>query len=200
MGVAVLQPQDCIREGVSHHYRRLISPPRSKPRRSSGTHNPSPNQTRSGRRKQWSPAGSPPPTQPKPYGDAKSHQARSPGLTGQVRILKRGEELTPTKQPSAETTPVKNRKTKREGSIERANSDPVVSSTFVQKSLEPAPAPIQNLVIGGFYAGSAFSTSPPPSSLPVPGFCTKSIGSCAAAKSIAEDVVAVDLRRMLRIE
>jgi len=211
MDVAVLYPQDCLRDGISHH-RRLISPPRSKARRSTVAHNPSPAQNRSGRRKQRSPSGSPPPPQSKPNDDAKAFRAKSPGLTGQIRILKRGEDLSPTKKSTAVTAPVKKstaftapvkiQKMKREGSVERANSDPVALSTR-RKSPERGPAPKPNLFAAGFYAGSASMTSPPPSSLPLPGFCTKGFVSSDAVrcstKSTAEDVVALDLRRILRI-
>lgn len=172
MGVAVLSPENCLRDGFPHQNRHLMSAPRSKPRRSSATN-------RSGRRKpQWTPDGSPPP----------HSKTNSPSDSGQFRILKRGEELTPTKHSISTITPVKNRKTKKECSPDLM-------------SLLPGPAPGSSPLLGGFYAGSAFFTSPPPSSVPLPAFCTKNIGAGAGVltKSSAEDAT-FDLRRILRLE
>lgn len=81
MGVAVLPPQDCL---INHH-RQVVSPA-NKPRR-----NPNSNCNRSSRRRR----NSPPPKA--------GYQTRpgSPPVVGQVRILKRGEDVSPPRKPES---------------------------------------------------------------------------------------------------
>ncbi|XP_019173805.1 PREDICTED: uncharacterized protein LOC109169377 [Ipomoea nil] len=101
-------------------------------------------------------------------------ETRGDFMVGQVRILKRGEGL-------GETAPLKKigEKVEPKGCVER-----VESKTTPKK-----------FNIADFYAGSACDSSPPPSSLPVPGFFKK--------KTILvenNDYATCDLRRLLRLD
>jgi len=86
---------------------------------------------------------------------------------GQIRILKRGEDVSLTEKPT----------------------EPDVVSPP-----EPVPAPAQ--IPDGFYAGSAFVTSPPPSSLPLPAFFTKR--NCGLSEAHNQEI-ASQLRRVLKL-
>ncbi|OAY46955.1 uncharacterized protein LOC110617791 [Manihot esculenta] len=109
-------------------------------------------------------------------------------VMGEVKILKRGESFAKTdKRVSKE-----NRKPMVK--LEK-NADLVLGST---DRLGPDPETVQkqirvddfNKLVEGMYAGSAFVASPPPSSLPVPGFLGKSSNGAATN----------DLRRLLRLD
>jgi len=76
-------------------------------------------------------------------------------IMGQVRILKRGEELSPWKK----------KKKKAVGDLEGLG----------RLGPEPEMVPISN-----FYAGSTVIESPPPSSLPLPVFLDKKFGTLPA--------------------
>lgn len=111
-------------------------------------------------------------------------------VMGQVKILKRGETLgQPTKKNYRGEESEKVQVKKEDdydlvlGSTDRLGPDPET----VQKQIR-----VNNTfqVADGIYAGSGFFASPPPSSLPVPGFLGKS-GKGAAAT--------LDLRRLLRL-
>ncbi|KMT19010.1 hypothetical protein BVRB_2g031060 [Beta vulgaris subsp. vulgaris] len=156
MAAAVLHPHDCLKR-QPHHRRQLISPATNP--------NPNPN-PRSNRRKRNSP---PPPSQ---NGPTKAHhsRSRSPPVLGQVRILKRGEEISlPSPPPMMNPIPVN-----------RSGSGPV-----------PVPGPS----IGEFFAGSAFVTSPSPSELPLPCFFTRR--NCGEAHN---QEIASELRRVLKLQ
>lgn len=94
MEVAILQPYDVLKRHSNHHNRRQFITPASKSRRNPSNVNPNPNPNpspnpnpnRSNRRKRNSP---PPPS-------SKTQQIRlqTPPVMGQVRILKRGEDLS----------------------------------------------------------------------------------------------------------
>jgi len=100
-------------------------------------------------------------------------------VMGQVKILKRGEKLGQTRNGCNSN--------KEEdldlvlGSTDRLGPDP----DTVQKQIRVS----EFKVVDGIYAGSAFVASPPPSSLPVPGFLGKKHGSATS-----------DLRRLLRLD
>lgn len=161
MGVAVLSPQDCLSRH-HHHHRHLISPA-NKPRRTPNPNsNTSPN--RSTRRRRNS--NSPPPSSSSGSSPTKSSQPleKSPPVMGQIRILKRGEDLSPP--------------TKRRESEVPART---------------GPNPIPN----GFYAGSAFVTSPAPSELPLPAFFTKR--NCGFGETDQNQEIASELRRVLKL-
>nr|GMD44032.1 serine/arginine repetitive matrix-like protein [Ipomoea batatas] len=98
-------------------------------------------------------------------------------MVGQVRILKRGEGL-------GDTAPLK----KIGEKVERVESESVFGK-------QPETTPKKKFNIADFYAGSACDSSPPPSSLPVPGFFKK--------KTILvenNDYATCDLRRLLRLD
>lgn len=111
-------------------------------------------------------------------------------VMGQVKILKRGEKLSPENSHHGGgvlAVPVENRKARVKsevdldlflGSTDRLGPDPVTVQKQVRVS-DPRE---------GIYAGSAFVASPPPSSVPVPFF----LGRNGAATS--------DLRRLLRLD
>lgn len=88
---------------------------------------------------------------------------------GQVKILKRGEKLGPDKSAK--------KKSEKEG------FDFVLGST---DRLGPDPDTVQKQVrvpelTDGMYAGPSSVASPPPSSVPVPGFLGRKKFSAAAA-------------------
>lgn len=162
-GVAVLNPQDCMKE--TFWPKPLITPSRKKKPRSpnaSSNRTPHSRTKKSPSRRVNTPAPSP----------AQKSSPLKNLAVGQVKILKRGEELT--------VTSVDNEKR------EEPNLD-----LGLTERLRPDPTTVPVL----FYAGaSAFVASPPPSSLPLPAFFTK---KCVFPKT--EDV-ASDLRRILRLE
>ena len=89
MGVAVLPPQDCLR---NHHYtHRQVVSPANKPRRIPNP-NPNPNSNSNSNRSSRRRRNSPPPKA--------GYQARpgSPPVMGQVRMLKRGEDVSPPRK------------------------------------------------------------------------------------------------------
>lgn len=142
--------------------------PRRRPLISPPMNNPhaNPNPTRSNRRKR-SPEKKNNNSKPR---NATAHDFPVKTLVmGQVKILKRGEETTaPSKNPASE---------KKVGGLG--------GSGMKAKQTR----------IGDFYAGSAVMiTSPPPSSLPLPGFFTK--------KNVLriDNDASADLRRLLRLD
>ncbi|XP_021738272.1 uncharacterized protein LOC110704766 [Chenopodium quinoa] len=145
MEVATLQPYDCLKR--HHNHRRQLISPAVKP-----NSNPNP---RSNRRRRNSPP---------PSGKAQQARPRSPPILGQIRILKRGEEISlPLPQPA--------------------------------KKSEPESRSFSGPVLDGFYAGSAFVTSPPPSELPLPAFFTRR--NCGEAHN---QEIACELRRVLKLQ
>ena len=100
-------------------------------------------------------------------------------VAGQVKILKRGEKLSPEKNRHREAR-VKSVDDLDLflGSTNRLGPDPVTVQRQIRVSV---PKDV-------IYAGSAFVASPPPSSVPVPAF----LGKNGAATS--------DLRRLLRLD
>ncbi|XVE71235.1 hypothetical protein DITRI_Ditri10aG0134500 [Diplodiscus trichospermus] len=172
MGVAVLKPEDCL---------KLPNPMKH-------SQNPFPKPNRSSRaqsnRKKYSPNTSPPRLTVAPKVPAKNL------VMGEVRILKRGEHLNDIKKVAS----------KKQVRFEKENVDVDLGSTN-RLGPDPASVPTQirltdsknssnKVVPTTFYAGSAFITSPPPSSVPMPAFFTKT--GVADATS--------DLRRILRLD
>ncbi|XP_041016868.1 uncharacterized protein LOC121259370 [Juglans microcarpa x Juglans regia] len=166
-GVAVLKPQDCLKESLSPTHMK-------KPR------NAYPNRvkrTQSNRRKIS-------PTRPSSFpAPSRTVVQKAPSnnlIMGQVKILKRGENLSQADKESLEEVDL--------GSTERLGPDPVSIPNLVRLTTD-------SNVVAGFYAGaSVFAESPPPSSLPLPAFFLK---KCVPVKN--EDV-ASDLRRILRLD
>ncbi|KAJ9163005.1 hypothetical protein P3X46_022728 [Hevea brasiliensis] len=109
-------------------------------------------------------------------------------VMGEVKILKRGESLA----KSDNRVPKENRKPRVK---KEKNADLVLGCT---DRLGPDPETVQkqvrvdefNKLVEGMYVGSASVASPPPSSLPVPGFLGKSSNGAATT----------DLRRLLRLD
>nr|XP_009805060.1 PREDICTED: uncharacterized protein LOC104250189 [Nicotiana sylvestris] len=176
-GVAVLQPQDVLKQRLSYRH-SYVQPMRS--RRNSNSNplpnpNPNPNPKNNNRRKR----------SPQKNGSANlssSPPAKNrPMVMGEVKILKRGEALT-------KPVPLKDDNRKVGGGV----VEDLVLSTTDRLGPEPNMVPKQ-IRIGDFYAGSAFVTSPPPSSLPVPAFFNKK-------KSESTDDATSDLRRLLRLD
>ncbi|GAV82185.1 hypothetical protein CFOL_v3_25637, partial [Cephalotus follicularis] len=205
MGVAFLHPQDCLKNPLSKQ--PLISPPHMK-----NVRNPTlngPNRAQQPKRRRRSPlrpnTTSPPPSRAMvaPKFPAKNL------IMGQVKILKRGEELVNTAPDSPlkgeESIPMMPDLSKKGetpivkkfggfadlgsdlGSTDRLGPDPELMATQIRLTSN------SNRVVG-FYAGSACITSPPPSSLPLPAFFTK---KCV---SIKNNDATSDLIRMLRLD
>ncbi|XP_020205848.1 uncharacterized protein LOC109791009 [Cajanus cajan] len=175
MGTAILRSHDCLQGRFLPNEAFAIATSRVASRRTSN-----PNHTLAGsasqtRRRRRSPVAdrdrrrSPP-------------KAPSPAtlVMGQVKILKRGEKLSLHNNNNNNSI---NGKTEVGldlllGSTDRLGPDPLT----VQKQIRVSDS------ANGVYAGSAFVSSPHPSSVPVPGF----LGRNGAATS--------DLRRLLRLD
>lgn len=215
-GVAILHPQDCLKDQRDD----LFSTP-VRPRR---TPKPSPNLTRSEGRKRSPPTG---------VRKNKAMVADTPAaavaknlVMGQVKILKRGEALDESSTAlkdlndrkvsnAAATTPTKDmasdRKVSRDSAVDRrvlsakkkpekekrrlSNSNSKIDDLKIDdfalsstNRLGPDPELVpKQMKTDFFFAGSAFVDSPPPSSLPLPGFFTKNFNQDPTT----------DLRRML---
>ncbi|XP_059455317.1 uncharacterized protein LOC132185575 [Corylus avellana] len=171
MGTVILRSHDCF-QGRLRHEALALTPP-LKTRR-----NPNPNPTT---RRKRSPAGIQTNLQDRDRRDRSvvARVAAKNLVMGQVKILKRGEKLGQTRNGCNSN--------KEEdldlvlGSTDRLGPDP----DTVKKQIKVA----EFKVVDGIYAGSAFVTSPPPSSVPVPGFLGKKHGSATS-----------DLRRLLRLD
>ncbi|KAF5726263.1 hypothetical protein HS088_TW23G01005 [Tripterygium wilfordii] len=189
MSVAVLNPQDCLKNSVSRQ--ALISPPR-KPNPNQNQ-NQNQNQIRSNRaaqqkRRNRSPNKSPqsrasvssklPSRNSSPDNNNSTNSKSQKLVMGQVRILKRGEEVK-------EAAPIKAKSDLNLGSTERLGPDPESMKNEIRLT-HSGP-------VNGFYAGSAFITSPPPSSLPLPAFFTKK------TTDLKYDDATSDLCRILKL-
>ncbi|GMI89311.1 hypothetical protein like AT4G02040 [Hibiscus trionum] len=106
---------------------------------------------------------------------SESMVTKSPGknlVMGQVKILKRGETLTGiAEKKKTDLGRINGSKVEEEfdlalGSTNRLGPDPET----MQKQVR-----LKEFKIGGFYAGPASCVSPPPSSLPVPGFLGRTV-------------------------
>lgn len=192
MTVAVLNPQDCLRENRLNRFSKqtLISPEMKYPRNA----NPNVNRTnrmQSNRRKRSPP---PRPHITSPPSRASVGPTKPPSknnlVMGQVKILKRGEELTSTasfEAPELVSKFIEKHGDPDLGSIERLGPDPKSVPTQIRLTES------KNRV-ASFYAGSAFITSPPPSSLPLPAFFTKKSVTVKTADATT------DLRRILKLD
>ncbi|CAN0888149.1 hypothetical protein LINGRAHAP2_LOCUS15773 [Linum grandiflorum] len=136
MGTAVLRPQDCLRDAFAPHDGPLLKQPPTSNR--SSRHNRAQSTNRRNR--------SPNSTDASSSSLSPRTRLNNFAMGGQIRILKRGEEINNKEIP-----------TKPAAKIHRKKKADVTES-------HP-----------GFYAGSAFFTSPPPSSVPVPVFLKKSV-------------------------
>ncbi|CAI0444210.1 unnamed protein product [Linum tenue] len=170
MATAVLSPQDCLRDTFTNRGGLHSMTPRTKIR-CNPTNTPTASSFKHGRgksdnRRKQSPNTSPPP-RPTPESFLSPQPSAAKVLAmGEVKILKRGE-------------PIQNNK----------ENSPAVRSASAAVKVE------LNRSVAGFYAGSGFFTSPPPSSLPLPVFLKKS-----AVVGVGVDSEATsDLRRLLNL-
>ncbi|KAG7540716.1 hypothetical protein ISN45_Aa07g008840 [Arabidopsis thaliana x Arabidopsis arenosa] len=168
MGVAVLNPQDCLKDPFSHmkHHRNPSAcPNRQKKPVSNNRTRRSPPRNQSTRSSPSPPPVAPPLPPPRAAVSAfvpKGTVKKSPSNTvvvSQVRILKRGEEIPKeTSDLVVENSDL--------GSTRRIGPDPGLIPSQIRLSgrkLKSAP----------FYAGPVTMTSPPPSDVPLPAFFTK---------------------------
>lgn len=186
MGTAVLRSQDCLRDRFHPDIVTYSSLLKSRS-------NPNPNGTRSRRRKR-SPMGH------QDNGNDRLSDRERPMVVkslarnlvmGQVTILKRGETLSSPKNRGLGND--------QKGKVKHdADVDSVLGST---DRLGPEPEMVQkeirvseSRVVDGLYAGSAFFSSPPPSSLPLPLFFLRKDGSPS------NDAATSGLRRLLRLD
>lgn len=161
MGVVVLHPQDCLKQAFNH--KTLISPsPMKHPRNPS--HRPNHRaQTQPNRRKRspTRPNPNPSPLPPKSTAE-KPHAAAGNLIMGQVKILKRGEDLK-EKKPTSPKSVIAAAENENRGLL---GPDPESVRTQIRLTASKR--------VPGFYAGSsACIASPPPSSLPLPAFFSK---------------------------
>lgn len=193
MGTEVLRPQDFLIE-------RLRVGPAVLPRRKSYTGNPKPCRkpvSRPDTRKRF--------PQPEPSSISRklsassddSNSAKNFGV-GQVTILKRGESLH---VKGRDGSVKKNVAFSSEAvdlvvcGTERLGPDPeLVPKQIRIADLKSVFSPVH--VRSDMYAGSAFSLSPSPSSLPLPTFSRKKDGF----PIIVDDSATKDLRRLLRLD
>lgn len=189
--VAILYPQDCLKQ--SFPIKGILKTP-------SKSANPSPvNINNNRRRKRTSPVKnrgrSPPP------GAVLDKDGNSNKLVmGQVKILKRGEDVKlvvveKKVETVAEKAAVEEKKAEPSKKVVVFNEDKVFGLGSVERfGPDPVTASKQiRFPVNGFYAGSAFVTSPPPSSLPMPGFCNKKVAL------VQNEVASSDLRRILGV-
>ncbi|KAL3497308.1 hypothetical protein ACH5RR_040040 [Cinchona calisaya] len=171
-GVAVLQPQDLF-----NHRHNLISPAMK-------THSLSRNHpavNRSSHRRKRSPEKN---TRSRLQSPAKPTTINIP-VMGQVKILKRGETLPLFSDPKVDEETI------------------TCTSTSDDENTEKAlvrPPKKQILTIYDGYAGTAFITSPPPCSLPVPAFFKKKNLVLTNDRSNNNNDATSDILRLLRLD
>ncbi|KAJ9167683.1 hypothetical protein P3X46_019297 [Hevea brasiliensis] len=172
MGVAVLNPRDCLQNPLSFRQDLISPPPRMKTPRKPNTNRPNRPQPN---RKKRSPSTSPP-SRAVVYPQVAAKNL----VMGQVKILKRGEQLAkPTSEKVSQPAKVEKMEELDLQSTHRLGLPTQIRLTEANKA-------------NGFYAGSAFITSPPPSSLPLPAFFMK---KCVVG--VKNTDATSDLRRIL---
>lgn len=216
MGVAVLHPQDCLKQPFSHmKYPRNPStcPNRQKKPVANRTRR-SPPRNQATRSPPIAPPLPPPRVTIVPKGTAKKITNNNP-LVGHVRILKRGEEIP--KIAADQVAEIPKTVADPAAEIPKAVADPSVeipkktADLAVEKpdlgstrriGPDPGLIPSQIRLSGRkykaapFYAGPVTMTSPPPSDVPLPAFFTtkKSVSLFQAADATN------DLIRILRLD
>ncbi|CAN6985298.1 hypothetical protein IGI04_000569 [Brassica rapa subsp. trilocularis] len=180
MGVAVLNPQDCLKQPFSHmkYPRNHIACPnrhQKKPVPSRTRRSPPRNQTT-----RSPPKAPPPPPQRAAVSSyvPKGTVEKSPNknvVVGQVRILKRGEEIPKkTLELVVEKTNLVVEKTDLVVekpdlvSTQRIGPDPCLIPSQIRLSDRKS----KKTTVVPFYAGPVTMTSPPPSDVPLPAFFT----------------------------
>lgn len=166
MGTEVLRPQDCIRDSPAIFNHRKNYYGNGVPKV-----NRKPVRSVKPENRRKSP-------EPKKSATDDDLRSRNPKIVlGQVTILRRGESLD-TKVKSSDTKQV---------------------TVYGTGRLGPDPKMVPKQVRFGLpdtYAGSAFFTSPAPSSLPLPSFFKKDCG----VKAVDDSEATKDLRRLLRLD
>ncbi|CDP18794.1 unnamed protein product [Coffea canephora] len=214
-GVAVLHPQDLFNH--NHHRHQFISPAMKS---HSARRNLHPAPSRSCSRRKRSPQKTttlPSKRSNHPRNSSPSSKPTGNGpviVVGPIKILKRGEALpVSTTPPSLDLTPLKEEQQQPPPPVQKA---PANSTTKKKKmgagvprelAVLSAPEPELKQIqrISDCYAGSAFISSPPPSSLPVPAFFRKknlvlTDDDNAATDSNSDDDATSDLLRLLRLD
>ncbi|ESQ53977.1 hypothetical protein EUTSA_v10026353mg [Eutrema salsugineum] len=180
MGVAVLNPQDCLKQPFSH-----MKYPRNPSACPNRQRKPVPSRNRRSPPRNQATKSPPPVAPPLPPSRAtvsqKAPAKKNPNnsvVVGKVRILKRGEEI-----PKKSTDLIVEKPDLT--STRRIGPDPGMIRISVRKS-KAAP----------FYAGPVTMTSPPPSDVPLPAFfTTKKSVSLFQATDATSDII-----RMLRLD
>lgn len=198
MGTEVLRPQDCIRDSpaIFNHRKSFfgngVSKVNRKPFRSVKPES---------RRKS---------PEPKKSADDDLRSMNPKIVLGQVTILRRGESLD-TKVKLSDTKPISKKITVKSSDAKHICKETTVKSSDTKQvskeitvygtgRLGPDPKIIPKQVRFGLpdtYAGSAFFTSPAPSSLPLPSFFKK---DCGGVKAVDDSAATRDLRRLLRLD
>lgn len=175
--VAVLHPQDILKNQFNRKHRNnLIQPPMKSRKypKNLDAYNPNPNPTPAKvRRRKRSPANS------RNSSRAPSDDESKSLVMGKVKILKRGEDLTTSLDDSLLI--------KKEDNAETAAA--IVSEDLVVPTSKTVSKQLD------IYAGYGFYLSPPPSSLPLPAFFKK--------KSLVDsnnNNFTGDFRRLLRLD
>ncbi|CAI0444209.1 unnamed protein product [Linum tenue] len=171
MATAVLSPQDCLRDTFTNRGGLHSMTPRTKIR-CNPTNTPTASSFKHGRGKSDN-------RRPESFLSPQPSAAKVLAM-GEVKILKRGEPIQNNKENSPAV---------------RSASAAVKVELKLDLVVSPPASPTVNRSVAGFYAGSGFFTSPPPSSLPLPVFLKKS-----AVVGVGVDSEATsDLRRLLNL-
>ncbi|XP_019163048.1 PREDICTED: uncharacterized protein LOC109159390 [Ipomoea nil] len=204
--IAVLRPQDPLKDRLAYNRHNTFvnssfPSPKSK-KTSPSSSNPNHGSDKSNRRKR-SPQKSSRNSNNTSRGGCGSLSSSPPAknrhlVMGQVKILKRGEALTVSMKDGLERKKMEGEKAREKSEVNSCPpevDDDLALSTTDRLGPEPDMVPKQ-IKIADFYAGSAFISSPPPSSLPVPAFFKKK--SVLAAE--IHDDASSGLRRLLRLD
>ncbi|KAH7524581.1 hypothetical protein FEM48_Zijuj06G0134700 [Ziziphus jujuba var. spinosa] len=178
MVMAVLNPQDCLQNPLPSQ--TTTFPPKKSIRNSNGSSRIQTQQRNKSKRSTSRPKNSSPPKVEKPA--APTAAAAADLVMGQVKILKRGEEFTVATAINRPPSPKKvvNKDEKRGAPVKGSGKKPD-SGNWDSK----------------FYAGSFVSiASPPPSSLPIPGFFAKKKSGVGLSNEEATN----DLLKILRLD
>ncbi|XP_058759525.1 uncharacterized protein LOC131632812 [Vicia villosa] len=191
MGTAILRSHDCLQRRFLPN--DALSVP-SSPIPSRKNCSPNPNcksYVNQNRRRKRSPVSSPPVKQNDRRNSGDRTVAPVNLVMGQVKILKRGEKLSPEISEDGGLV-LKAMDLDLDLDLDLDKTDLVLGST---DRFGPDPVAMQEQIKisesnlkDGIYAGSAFFSSPPPSSVPVPFFLRKN------------GVATSDLRRLLRLD
>ncbi|KAJ4968007.1 hypothetical protein NE237_014708 [Protea cynaroides] len=193
MGTEVLRPQDCLIEQlrvgpVGFSRRKPYVAGNSKPCRKPEPRKRSPSQSEPSVSRKWTATSF----------DESSKSSKNFSM-GQVTILKRGESLDSKRKKESSLSNIHHNAAPSPSHLivcgtEWLGPDPEMVPKQIQiADLKNILSPVA--VRSDVYAGSAFSLSPSPSSLPLPSFFMKKDGL-----AIIDDSATKDLRRLLRLD